>query len=386
MNLRPAPARMARWVACVLAGAVVAWAEEAALRPGDRIPSLTVGKATYTDIRIRTVNARTITITHAGGMCSIHLHDLSPEWQARFRYDPTKEAEADRALSAAIATAPKPVKTVRPAGRVDAVVRQFGQPVTLFPEIDLRPKYAQLDLGVKNQGRRPSCAVFAIVSALELQNADATGVPEKFSEEYLIWATQKLLHPIASAPRSDQTDPGNVATPALDDDADTGYTLADVVSALRAYGVPPRSALPNRTLRPERGLEDPAPEIVAAARTLRPVRVFAITGPDNAAMIANIARALNEGIPVVGGLGWPTFRSLHGGVLATQRPMPGTGHAVTFVGYQAPNIRIDDAVFIFKNSWGTEWGQNGFGTVTYQYLLRNLADAVVLEVDARGGR
>jgi C1A family cysteine protease len=40
------------------------------------------------------------------------------------------------------------------------------------------------------------------------------------------------------------------------------------------------------------------------------------------------------------------------------------GHAVMAVGY-------DDAAkrFIVRNSWGTRWGQNGYFTMPYGYLL-----------------
>jgi len=40
------------------------------------------------------------------------------------------------------------------------------------------------------------------------------------------------------------------------------------------------------------------------------------------------------------------------------------GHAVTLVGYKSATGRIEDAVFIFKNSYGVDWGQGGYGTAT----------------------
>jgi C1A family cysteine protease len=46
------------------------------------------------------------------------------------------------------------------------------------------------------------------------------------------------------------------------------------------------------------------------------------------------------------------------------------GHAVLCVGY-------DDATqrFIVRNSWGSNWGQAGYFTIPYAYLLNeNLAD------------
>jgi len=57
-------------------------------------------------------------------------------------------------------------------------------------------------------------------------------------------------------------------------------------------------------------------------------------------------------------------------------PMPGRnesvlgGHAVTCVGYDDSTQR-----FIVRNSWGTSWGQAGYFTMPYAYLLDdNLSD------------
>lgn len=39
------------------------------------------------------------------------------------------------------------------------------------------------------------------------------------------------------------------------------------------------------------------------------------------------------------------------------------GHAVLITGFDA-----DKKVFFFKNSWGTNWGQQGYGSVTFEHL------------------
>ena len=70
-------------------------------------------------------------------------------------------------------------------------------------------------------------------------------------------------------------------------------------------------------------------------------------------------------------------------------PMPGPneallgGHAVLAVGY-------DDAagVFLIRNSWGSSWGQRGYGAMPYAYLADgNLSDDFwtigLLEGDSR---
>jgi C1A family cysteine protease len=57
-------------------------------------------------------------------------------------------------------------------------------------------------------------------------------------------------------------------------------------------------------------------------------------------------------------------------------PMPSTtekalgGHAMCAVGYNDTDKR-----FLIRNSWGTDWGMNGYGTIPYDYLTnRNLSD------------
>lgn len=75
-------------------------AAEPVYGPGTKLDTLVVGSTTYRQVQIRSVNARTVIVTHAGGMASIPLRELSPEWQARFNYEPAAEAAARSASSA----------------------------------------------------------------------------------------------------------------------------------------------------------------------------------------------------------------------------------------------------------------------------------------------
>jgi hypothetical protein len=344
--------------------------------PGSLIESLTVGSVTYQDVQVRSVNARTLFFTYRGGMASVHLRDLSPVWQARFHYNQVAEAAADEALD----KAPPPVSRPRvahvtplPAGSTfDRLLQSFGQPAEIRPEVDLRPKYFQLELGVKNQGHRPSCAVFAIVGALELQNAELAGKVEKFSEEYLIWATRQTVHRL---PPPDAVAPDGAAA----DEQDEGFALTEVVEALRAYGIPLQASMPNTFGSKMQSIEDPPPAIVQEARSHQRVFVHQLPGRDEATRLNSIVQALDAGVPVPAGMSWPASRVVNG-FISTQQGAPNRGHAVTLVGYKSANGRIEDSYFIFKNSWGPRWGQGGYGTVTYDYLRRNLFDAVVLEV------
>ncbi|HVU18950.1 MAG TPA: C1 family peptidase [Candidatus Didemnitutus sp.] len=355
--------------------ATFALADSETLGPGARIDALTIGRETFHHVVIRSLTPHTVVFLHDGGMRSVRLRDLSPDLQQRFHFDPAQEPAEVAPIAAA--AAPVVARTARHDVRIDDVLERFGQPATLQEGIDLRPKFFQLELAVKNQGRRPSCAVFAVVSALEFQNAELLGKPEKFSEEYLIWATRRLTKKVPV--------PG-AAGEAADEDADEGFTLFEVANALRTFGIPLQASMPDTFGKKMDAIEDPPPATVEEARTHQRVFVHPIPARDAPTCLNNIVHALNAGLPVAVGMAWPNFRSLRTGFLDQQKPQSGVGHAVTLVGYTSATGQLKDAVFIFKNSYGAQWGQGGYGTATYNFLANNLTQAVLLEVQGSSSR
>ena len=358
---------------------------------GATFDSLTVGKTTYTQVRVRTISAQTAMIQHAGGIVSLRLADLPPDLQQRFGYNPhaaaaeaekQKAAEAaarERRLQEAAALKARPAPPVRASAStpaadsaVDAVLARFGQPPEIQPKVDLRTRFNELGLWIKNQGARPSCSVFAIVSALEFQSAELTGTATRFSEEYLLWATRKTLNRAPRAPSSGSESPDDFKN------ADEGFSLPEVVTALRTYGIPPRETMPNRFTEVSAG--DPPLEIVEQARKTRRVSVHLLPGRDGPARVESLIHALNAGLPVPAGMAWPREYNWRTGFLDKQSVLEGDGHAITFVGYKSDTGRIEDTVFTFKNSWGVRWGIDGYGTATYDFLCKHLWLAVILEV------
>jgi hypothetical protein len=324
-------------------------------------------------------------IAHSGGMASIRLRDLPPGLQSRFGYNPAAELAADEALQRAgemaAGTHPQEPSVQAPArqtefdSKFDELLHRFGQKPEIKSEINLRPRFIELGLGVRDQGYRPSCAVYAVVSALEYQNAEATGQVEWFSEEYLIWATRKTLN----QPARPAVSAGGSANPS-DDGEDEGFSLTDVVTALRAYGIPTMASMWTNGVRKMADGEEPLPALVEQARNYRRVFVHLVPGHDTAAQIDNIIHALNAGVPVPIGLAWPNNRAILNGILSEQVPMQGAGHAVTLVGYRNSGGAVEGTTFFFRNSFGSSWGQGGYGRVTYSYLRNHLLDAVLLEV------
>jgi C1A family cysteine protease len=84
-----------------------------------------------------------------------------------------------------------------------------------------------------------------------------------------------------------------------------------------------------------------------------------------------IREALASGLPVAFGFtvfsGFESEEVRKTGIanLPTSKEKELGGHAVVLVGY-------DDAAqrFLVRNSWGEKWGQNGYFTMPYEYVLR----------------
>lgn len=371
-----------------LACAVFCAARAAADGVGATFEMLEAEGVVYRSAKVVAVSPSTVTIRHPGGITQLPLRKLSPELQQRFGYDPQEEQleakiiaqqrrAAEQAAQAANSATAKGARRTHDDTPVGRALSRFGTPAEMR-EVDLRPRYRELELGTKSQGLRPSCAVFAVLSALEFQNA-TLGAPEQLSEEYLIWATRRTLGIPAGEKRL-------VADGDEGDTRDAGFTLQEVLAAVRAYGVPLQKEMPNTFGVGMEKIPDPSEDVISTARTRRQVSTYSVPGVNNAVKISNIMHALNEGVPVVVGLRWPHWRSLaQAAVLSQQTPLERRYHAVTIVGYVSNNGQPSGLRFIFKNSWGIRWGTGGYGFVEIGYLERNLLDAVVVEVRPGGG-
>lgn len=96
--------------------------------------------------------------------------------------------------------------------------------------------------------------------------------------------------------------------------------------------------------------------------------------------VSEIKAALADGYPVTAGVA--VFNSFYNDPMGNI-PHPGTneymegGHAILLVGYDDTTQR-----FIFRNSWGEEWGDKGYGTIPYSYVGHpDLCDDLWVVVD-----
>lgn len=141
---------------------------------------------------------------------------------------------------------------------------------------------------------------------------------------------------------------------------DAGAYLFDGISTLETYGVCPETMWPYNISKFAEAPPNPCYVDAETHQTL-----VAQTIPNNATTMKN---ALDQGIPFcVGILVYPAFVSASVSKTGTV-PMPSGrplgGHAVVVVGYNDKTQR-----WILRNSWGTSWGDKGYFTLPYAYLL-----------------
>ena len=74
-------------------------------------------------------------------------------------------------------------------------------------------------------------------------------------------------------------------------------------------------------------------------------------------------------IPVQWNKEWRPNLPTTGKIRTSPQPIDGW-HAISICGFNESTKE-----FIFKNSWGLEWGNQGFGTMTYSYIVQHASEA-----------
>ena len=175
---------------------------------------------------------------------------------------------------------------------------------------------------------------------------------------------------------------------------DTGAWLRDTMAALVFCGVPPEKYWPYITRKNpgpggKRTFDDePGSFIYAVADNYEALRYFCHdpqgASLSKATVLARVKYYLSAGIPAMFGFfGFPSFNSgdFRG---AIPLPCPGEraqwGHAIVAVGYDDGKIitntrcnKKTKGAFLIRNSWGSGWGDHGYGWLPYDYILKGYA-------------
>jgi C1A family cysteine protease len=146
---------------------------------------------------------------------------------------------------------------------------------------------------------------------------------------------------------------------------DTGAFVRSAIKALRLFGVPPEDYYPYHT---ELFDQEPAAFAYAFAGNYKAIQYHRLD------RLEELKKSLAQGIPFA--FGFTCYRSLYNpevnktGVipLPTRNDEVIGGHAVMAVGYDNGKGHL-----YFKNSWGTEWGDDGYGALPFEYIEYGLA-------------
>jgi hypothetical protein len=152
----------------------------------------------------------------------------------------------------------------------------------------------------------------------------------------------------------------------INNGVDGGSQFTDALNLLSAEGVPPLSVMPYN----EKDFRTQPSDAARAAAKIYRIDTWRQVNPQDT---REVKAQLNAGYPVVVGVTVDDgLRHLGQAVWSATAGTLGGGHALLVVGY-------DDSrnAFKFLNSWGTVWGDNGYGWIDYTFFRNEVREAFV---------
>jgi len=229
----------------------------------------------------------------------------------------------------------------------------------LLPSIDLRTWCPV----VENQGRIGSCTAQAGVGLVEYYEKRASGKYIDASRLFLYKATRNLLRMTG----------------------DTGAFLRTTMAAMVLFGVPPEEYWPYAVADFDK---EPSAFCYAFAQNYKTIQYFRLDPPgmSKKLLLVWIKALLAAGLPSM--FGFTVFSSISQAGDDGKIPYPSRkerrlgGHAVVAVGFD-DKVKIKNTnrgekvettgALLVRNSWGTGWGDEGYGWLPYKYVLEGLA-------------
>jgi C1A family cysteine protease len=233
-------------------------------------------------------------------------------------------------------------------------------PKALAAGADLRAWFSPIE----NQLNLGSCTANAGVGLVEYYERRASGKHIDASRLFLYKATRDLMK--ASG--------------------DTGAFLRNTMEALVLFGVPPEEYWPYDVAKFD---VEPSAFLYSFAGNYQALKYYRLdpAGTTPAAVLAAIKTNLAAGLPSF--FGFTVYSSYTQASAANKGAIPFPvsgdkvvgGHAVVAAGYN-DTIQIKNAkagspattgALLIRNSWGTGWGDGGYGWLPYDYVLKGLA-------------
>ena len=216
---------------------------------------------------------------------------------------------------------------------------------------------------IENQGTLGSCTAQAGIGIVEYYENRAYNKSIDRSRLFLYKATRNLMQVTG----------------------DTGGWLRHTMGALKLCGVPDEKYWPYEI---DKFDVDPSAFVYSIADNFEALKYFChdplgekIPYPE---VLDSVKKYLEAGIPSMFGFwGFPSFEksNVKGAIpYPCQNESAAWGHAVVAVGYD-DKMKIKNTncnkettgALLIRNSWGTAWGDKGYGWIPYEYVLNNLA-------------
>ena len=205
---------------------------------------------------------------------------------------------------------------------------------------------------IENQASLGSCTANAAVGLLEYYEKRAHGRYIDASRLFIYKTTRNLLHWTG----------------------DTGAWLRTTMKSMVLFGAPPEEYHPYDIARFE---EEPSAFCYAFGQSYKAIRYYRLDQPGMTTnqLLKRIKNFLAAGYPSMFGFTVYNFGNNKGEFAF---PSPGDkvqgGHAIVAVGFDDKRkIGNHKGALKIRNSWGTGWGENGYGWLPYAYVEAGLA-------------
>ncbi|MEH2326051.1 MAG: C1 family peptidase [Nostoc sp.] len=219
---------------------------------------------------------------------------------------------------------------------------------------------------VRDQGSLNSCTAFAAIALLEYFENRNFGNSVDASPLFLYKTARQKM---------------NV-------EGDVGTSIRETIKVLALFGVPPEQSWPYEEDKVD---EEPPPYCYAYAQNYKTLKYFLLdyAGITTESLLFQVKAVLAAGFPCIFGLTIYTSAYEETNYKKGHIPYPDPnkdkvvgGHTAVVVGYDdykfircADRKHYSRGAFLIRNSWGTEWGVNGYGWLPYDYVLAGLTAA-----------